>query len=1021
MCKALDTTEIAAFIRQDLRGFDPKSMVLVNRLWWKTFGPYLWENIYIDTNPEQDDRKTRRKMPYIKISGLTHLALSGLTSITEWSNYEAVETYYDDDKNMGHRLVDFACQDTIQSLDVTCLEFCSLEFHELFFNRVQNMSQLKRLRICHRHVQAVRLEETWTDLEDEYSESTRHLEYPHRVFSTGDIIKRRRRNHYFHSVTYADPISWNHGPEGEWSYHSHWMVRFIDQYQDPQLRDEQTEPAESDRYNPDSIDAEDRAARIIPQPFFNTCMYMMHYISEHMASALVRMMPKLKVMALDRQLGVGLRRVKKANDTRIFNEMFKLIFEDEPEVVAPPQLDINALSQDNSLPPSTPSSFLTHPAMYQALDVTEITVLIRQELRGFELKSMVLVNRLWWKTFGPYLWENIYIDADPENDDRQVIFRNGLAARCLTLSIYDPLDCRGVASYVAEKCRNITQLHLKLFSPDLVIIDNKSKQERCGNDPQQIKGNFALKEECETGILDSLFAKLPHVSELTVSFAHEGLQPEVLWCLTKLHRLRKLVIYGGLRAGKYILRKNWKCNWHLLMRVARECQFLESLTVAWESRRVLKLEPEEVSFVGLGEMFGPMATSPEHETTETRISIPVSEQVQSLKWLHISDCEIYCSLLDIVYASCPNLRGIGFKSVKATPIVLEENIEALTSSCPLLRSFEFYDFSMLDDYKKALLEGPLLNLSTLKIDTGIQSAYKFDGLGDLCRGVHSITNLDLSNVYSYRYLMEIMINMTGLTHLKLSGHLYGKVGRSGRHSGYGYVESYFREDRSQELRLPAFACQDTLQFLDVTQLELGSLKFHKLFFDRVQAMPQLRRLEISNRQVQDARIEETWTDPDEDPDLLKRDSFYPDKVIDPRLIVKRRRGNYRHFNFAYAHTKDRERGPEGEELYYHHYWAPPQDNPDQDPDYEATITAAAEAIPDKIFCLFPAVEFLYVYDDDYKRDYSNQEHYISEHIASALVRMMPKLKVMAYDKALGEGLRRVKRTYSNVIFDQIRT
>ncbi|KAF9993111.1 hypothetical protein BGZ79_002257 [Entomortierella chlamydospora] len=700
--------------------------------------------------------------------------------------------------------------------------------------------------------------------------------------------------------------------------------------------------------------------------------------------------------------------------------MFALLFKNEPEIAARPQLNVNALSQDNDnpSPPSTPSSYLTHPAMYQALDVTEITVHIRQELRGLDLKSMVLVNRLWWKTFGPYLWENIYIDADPENDDRQVIFRNGLAVRCLTLSIYDPLDSRGVAGYVAEKCRNITQLHLKLFSPDLVIVDSKSKQERCGNDPQKIKRSFALKEESKTDLLDSLFAKLPYVSELTISFAHEGLQPEVLWCLKKLHRLRKLVINGGLRAGKKcILRKNWKCNWPLLMRVARECQFLESLTVAWESRRALDLVSEEEVFAGLGEIFNDMTTPPKDETTKTRISIPVSEQVQSLRWLHISDCEIHCSLLDIVYASCPNLRGVGFKSVKVTPIVLEENIEVLTSSCPLLRSFEFYDPPMSGDYK-ALLEGPLLNLSTLKVDIGIQTAQKFNGLGDLCRGVHSVTSLDLSNIYSYRYLMEIMVNMTGLTHLKLSGALFGEVARAQGDSGYGYVKSYFREDLSQELRLPAFACQDTLQSLDVTELELGSLKFHKLFFDRVQAMPQLRRLEISNRQVQDARIEETWTDPDEDPDLLNKDSFYPDKVIDPRLIVKRRQFNYRHFNLAYAHTKDRMRGPEGEEIHYRYFWAQHHNNGSDD---DAALTAAVDAIPDKVFCLFPAVEFLYVYDDDFKRDYWNQEHYISEHIASALVRMMPKLKVMAYDKALGVGLRRVKQTYPHIIFDQIQT
>ncbi|KAF9184380.1 hypothetical protein BGZ49_004435 [Haplosporangium sp. Z 27] len=689
--------------------------------------------------------------------------------------------------------------------------------------------------------------------------------------------------------------------------------------------------------------------------------------------------------------------------------MFRLLFEEKATVIEQTPI------QEAPLEIEPPSTRLMHPAMYQALDVTEITVHIRKELRGADLKSMVLVNHLWWKTFGPYLWENIYIDANPEQDDHKIIFRNGLAARCLTLSLYDHLDSQGVASYVAEKCRNITQLHLKLFSPDLVIIDTKSKQARYQKDESQLrrKEYFALKEECATDLLDNLFKKFPYVSDLTISIGHEDIQPEVLWCLTTLPRLRKLTVNGGLRADKYIIRKNWRCNWHLLMRIARECPFIESLSVAWESHKDQALSDEE-TMDWMSNMFSETGESSETEMPKTGISIPAAEQIQSLQWLNISECELYNSLLDIAYASCPNLRGISFRAVKVTPIILKDHIKVLSSSCPRLRFFEFKDFTKNDQYSSVLLGGPLLNVSTLTLDVGGYDKCDFDK-ERLWKGVHSITTLTLCNIFSYELLFDIMSNMSGLTHLTLSGYFNGKS----TYHGYSTVQSYTDNDRSLGMRLPPFACQDTLQFLDVTKLDIGSLKCHKLFFDRVQALPQLKRLEINNRHVQDARIEETWTDHDEDPDLFSKDSFYPDKVIDPRDIINRRCQNLQYFHHAYAHTKDRTRGPEGQSTYYYYYRNVPSSIDGDETEYEALLTAVAAAIPDKIFCMFPSVEFLYIHDDEPIRDYWNQEHYISEHIAGALVEMMPKLKVLALDKALGVGLKRVKQTYPHIIFDLI--
>ncbi|KAF9353768.1 hypothetical protein BGX26_008473 [Mortierella sp. AD094] len=464
---------------------------------------------------------------------------------------------------------------------------------------------------------------------------------------------------------------------------------------------------------------------------------------------------------------------------------------------------------------------LTHSAMYQAFDVTEVTALIRQELRGFELKSMVLVSRQWWKAFGPYLWENIYIDANPEQDDRKVIFRNGLAARCLTLSIYDPADQRGVVKYVTEKCCNITQLHLKLFASGLVISN----------------AGFI-----ETKLLDSLFDNLPNISDLTISIAHEDLQPEVLWCVTRMLRLKRLTINGGLRGSGYIMRKNWKCNWPLLVRIARECQNLETLSVAWESRT------SEERIMG--------ATPPVAWALEARAAVD-RYRVESLKWLNISDCEVHDSVLDVVYQMCPNLRGISFKSITTTPQALAKNIQKLTQCCPSLRSFEFNDLvsTNRNNYTSVLLDRPILGLGSLAAHLGTlnENNPDFDRISQQWHRVHiTLTNLDLSGIDSYQLLFNIMAKISGLSRLTLSGYLTGK-----RCDDYSVVETYYNNDKFMGHRLPKFACQDTLQTLDVTRLEFYSFKCHKLFFDRVQNMPQLKRLEVNHRHIQAARLKET--------------------------------------------------------------------------------------------------------------------------------------------------------------------
>ncbi|KAF9432357.1 hypothetical protein BGZ76_010914 [Entomortierella beljakovae] len=656
---------------------------------------------------------------------------------------------------------------------------------------------------------------------------------------------------------------------------------------------------------------------------------------------------------------------------------------------------------ENSSTPSIPTISYTQSIVHQALSVTEIAFLIRGELQGINLKSMVLVNRFWWKTFGPYLWENIYIDADPEQGDQHIIFRNGLAARSLTLSIYDPLDRKGVTSYVAEKCKNITQLHLKLFTPDLITLRDQTQQQP----PTPIE-SFAQKEDCETNLLDSLLSKLPFISELSIYLANEDIQPEILWCATKLPQLRKLKISGGLNGGNYIMHKNWRCNWPLILRIVRECPNLHSLDVSWKnSKQTSSLQTAT------------QETIEENPVKAIAIS-PSIEHIPSLKYFNVSNCQLGANTLESIFRSCPNLREVGYKSIEITPSDLEKNIEVLMSSCHQLKLFEFLDQPSYNTCLPVLFDGPLLSIPKLSLDARTYGVPPKWGLEGWTFPMSFVTSLELKGVNNYTFVLTLLTNINSLYHLTLEGDLLGRSWASMT----SYLDYWYINDQSSGGRLPNFSSQDTLQSVDVSRLNLGSFKFHELFFGRVQALTGLKRLEINNRQLQDARIEETWMDPDADQNIdLSKESLYPEKVINPNHIRARRGENYLRFGLAYAHTKDRQRGPEGEEVYYRYFSSQSLIMPDEsNPEGLSAFNGAVDRIPDKIFTLFPTVEYLYVHDDLPVRDYKNMEHYISEHIASAIVLMMPKLKVLAYDKYLGEGLSRVKKLHNHIIYDQIR-
>ncbi|KAG0248627.1 hypothetical protein BG011_010071 [Mortierella polycephala] len=711
------------------------------------------------------------------------------------------------------------------------------------------------------------------------------------------------------------------------------------------------------------------------------------------------------------------------------------LFEELPE---PPNfVQIESEPTPTTTATISSSTLYQHTAMLRAFCVSEITTHIRLELCGYDLKSMVQANHLWWKTFAPFLWENIYIDADPMQDGRHVIFRNGLAARSLTLSIYDPLDKRGVVEYVAERCRHVTHLHLKLFSPDLVVIrqrngvplevDTQDDQELPrlygevedyksmlldfqlddGENYQDPSRMFGEQRDCDTTLLDSLLSKMTQVSDLTLSLSHEDLKPEVLWCVTKLPRLRQLTIRGGLKTSTYMIQKNRHCNWDLVMRVAKECQpFLESLNVAWECRPAIakkqlehrkKIEVPWVpkKFDRIVQRIKAHIAAPEAAVNNVNGDDHQRQgqdlAVHNLKWLSISHCELFDSDLDIIYGSCPNLRGLIFVDTEMTFEVLENNLRILSEFCPMLRTLTFPDLGAVSVWWFArersihtLFDNtyPLHNLRRVKMpgsyfnqfrleDVGTNIFLRMDTDGSSSSGNsgintsagHSITDLHLTGWRDFECLFVLLATVSGLTRLTVTGYLVGPSD-----------ELYFNSKpknlpRMHELHRLPFASGSTIEFLDLSELHMDNEKeSNRIMFDRIQQMPCLKRLHVSLTQILRAKLEETWDDPDEDLEGLKRREevgdggwLYPDKVQEP--------------------------------------------------------VNAGQSTTEKIFCHFPSVEYLYILDDAPSRQFIRKGRYISEHMANALVRMMPKLKVMSFDRDIGVGLRRVKKTYPNVAFD----
>ncbi|KAK3822257.1 MAG: hypothetical protein JOS17DRAFT_325512 [Linnemannia elongata] len=660
---------------------------------------------------------------------------------------------------------------------------------------------------------------------------------------------------------------------------------------------------------------------------------------------------------------------------------------------------------DDTTTPQPPTFASSYSAMSRALDMPEISNLIRQDLRGFHLKSAVLVCKHWWCLFAPYLWERVFIDAELDEKDREVLVRNGLAARSLTLSIYDPEDREGIVEYVVDRCRNVEALHLKLFSPEVVVVDEEAMERRLreawendgagGKDADQER-QFGIRSECKTDLLDSLLSKLPYVSELSLSIAHEDLKPEVLWCVPVLTRLRKLTITGGLSGNGYIVHKNRLCDWDLILRTSRECKYLNSLSVSWESHKTQDVNlNRHISKVS--EMFESLEFQESSATSTTDLPVPKSEQFPSLRTLAVSSCEMHLSQMDFFYRSCPNLRAVEFKSVQASTHILERNLKCLALSCPNLLSFKFLDAckdSNRIDYSTTLLASPRSSLHSLTLSVITDATATVFGNNPAADNdyTHSyykddakwtppplVTSLNIRDIRHPSVLLDTIASTpAGLTHLTIDGFIeeYYRprypyyYSQPTQESSQSLVERLYKLEKDPLLRSPTFKCSDTLQYLDVSTLEVSEFrKLYKILFWRVQELKGLRFLKMGREHVLAANLELTWSDDTLVGEEGDDDDIQTEETAETVMTTTEEGEdeNSNHSNDTIEVEQE-----EGQEV---------SDGQDRE----------------KVFIWFPTVEHLYLVDTESIR-YHSRNPFLTQHQASALVRMMPRLKVMSFNR-----------------------
>ncbi|KAG0044421.1 hypothetical protein BGZ83_010350 [Gryganskiella cystojenkinii] len=717
-------------------------------------------------------------------------------------------------------------------------------------------------------------------------------------------------------------------------------------------------------------------------------------------------------------------------------------------------------ANDDSSSAAVQPFHLSHTAMSQALNVPEITYLVRQELRGFDLKNCVQVHSSWWECFAPYLWEKIFIDSDPDQGDQTVIFRNGLAAQSLSLSMYDrdvlqameadnqseimdqgnnkdrkdltdQSNNKGVIAYVADRCRNITSLNLKLFSPLVLVKSKRTNIDHVNRGHEQEKDGEGEEESFETPVLDALFRKLPNVVELSLSFANEDLDPVLIRSVRHLPKLQTLKLFGGLRGNAfYMVKKNRKCEWPRLVEIlANSCPQIENLTVGWES---------------------PSSSTPSSTTSTPQKEQQQGHQLLKLRSFHFCYAQIQNDHhLDPLFQSSPNLRLFSMDMILDPKQALDRQLTKMVKLCPRLASFKFlrpvqpsYEDVFNFQFLHSLPENATLSeivISARGQNTQIfwdpvqVTAYQATILenmtpifsreaGALFLDVltlplilTSLTLLDMQNMSLIWTALQVFPRLERLT---LSGHLersrwldYATADMDSEVA----IELALSDMQLQELEsTKILACADTLQYLNLSEFEFGHGQSFATFFKVVvQRLKRLKHLHLHANHLQKAYLENTWTYEPEEGEILQHQSPHPEESIDYDSNAFNPSENFPQGSTSTDGIAGQGVG-EGDDNGVDSVGnvAPSSPDIDNNNPFSYLPENYGQISLDKVFVHFEAVEFLYL-----QGHHSNTR--LTNHNVSALVRAMPKLRVLAYDHRMDNtppGLIKSKKDFATLTF-----
>ncbi|KAF9977815.1 hypothetical protein BGZ73_004728 [Actinomortierella ambigua] len=259
------------------------------------------------------------------------------------------------------------------------------------------------------------------------------------------------------------------------------------------------------------------------------------------------------------------------------------------------------------------------------LDIQAIPKEIRVYLTGFDLKRLVLVNRKWWRTFAPFLWERLFINQS--NEDQDIILRNGQVVQELTIMVHESESKQRIEwlfETLAKSCPNISVLNLKLQSP--LQFDTSSHQplDTDGSVPQPLE---ALQ------VLHRLLSFFPNITTLNLQLAHPDLPAIIVLAAAQLPYLHELGVYGGFKQKTYTLHKNRRCDWDVLFWTMAKCSRLRTLRLAWKDNEHPKQrQPSQVQelqdalqWIGQAEISATQSTPPwvqNHLAQVRRLPLP---------------------------------------------------------------------------------------------------------------------------------------------------------------------------------------------------------------------------------------------------------------------------------------------------------------------------------------------------------------------------------------------------------------